>query len=106
MIMTHFQQRAVEHTGISDPDALYCDLRIALADPDRWSDYIEPVKTLADGSTAYRFRIMSGIFYAVVKDGYPLTVYTQTHMRNKKWAIKAKAIKRHSDASIVKRGLK
>jgi len=71
---THFATRASERAQADDTDALYHDLRIALADPERWSDYIELVKRLKDGASAYRFRIATGFFYVIAKCGRPVTI--------------------------------
>jgi hypothetical protein len=87
---THFVHRAKERAGISAASDLYGDLRIALQNPDRWSDFIEPVKKVSDGAVAYRFRTEEGIFYVIAKDCYPITIFTQSQMASKKWGIKAR----------------
>lgn len=87
---THFAVRAEERASVENAAGLFEDLRIALSDPDRWTDYIEPVKDLKNGAMAYRFRISTGIFYAVTRDGFPITIFTQEQMRNKKWSEKTR----------------
>lgn len=90
MVLTepHFAARARQRANVTDPNALYQDLRIALADPDRWHEYIEPVRRLNADTTAYRFRIATGIFYAVVKNKNPVTIYTQDQMRSERKRLK------------------
>lgn len=88
MIEPHFASRARQRANVADPNALYQDLLIALADPDRWHEYIEPVRRLNADTTAYRFRIATGIFYAVVKNKKPVTIYTQDQMRSERKRLK------------------
>ena len=92
----HFEQRAKDRAGINAASDLYNDLRIALQDPDRWAEYIEPVKRMDDNATAYRFRTVEGIFYVLAKNAHPVTIYTQAQMASKKWGIKARKRKLHS----------
>lgn len=82
--MNHALARAKERIGEDIPPELFDDLRIALADPERWSDYVEPVITGRDGATIYRFRVAHGIFYAVSRNGYPATILTQEQFRAKR----------------------
>lgn len=80
----HFAQRVAERIGPVDAGALFRDLRLALADPHRWSDYVERVMPLPRHGTAWRFRVGQGFFYAVVVQGVPITVLTQAQMREYK----------------------
>jgi len=82
--MSHALARAKERIGEDIPDDLLTDLRIALADPDKWSDYIEPVISGYDGAIIYRFRVEHGIFYAVSRNGRPVTILTQEQFRGKR----------------------
>lgn len=100
--MTHFSARAKERAGVTDPDALFKDLLIALSDPEKWSDYIEHVKDIGDAK-AYRIRTAEGIFYIIAKSARPVTVYTQQQMASKKWAVKARRTKRSPDAALLHR---
>jgi hypothetical protein len=82
--MTHALVRARERISEDIPPELMEDLRIALSDPGRWSDYIEPVMDRHDGATIYRFRVVHGIFYVVARNGYPVTILTQEQFRAKR----------------------
>lgn len=87
--MNHAIARAKERISADIPDALMDDLRIALADPDKWAAYIEPVIGLREGTMTYRFRVNEGIFYCIARNGYPVTVLTQEQMKSKKRITKA-----------------
>lgn len=81
--MTHFAARAKERglDGI-DAAALHNDLRIALADPMRWHEYVEPVFALEGGSYLWRFRAKPDTFhYVVARDGRPITIMPEAMMR-------------------------
>ena len=87
--MSHALARAKERISADIPDALLADLRIALANPDKWSAYIEPVIGLRDDAMTYRFRVEQGIFYCIARNGYPVTILTQEQMKSKKRITKA-----------------
>lgn len=81
--MTHFAARAKER-GLDDidQDALHKDLRIALADPIRWHEYVEPVFALEGGAYLWRFRAKPDTFhYVVARNGGPITILTEAMMR-------------------------
>lgn len=88
----HFHQRAVERFGVDDPETLFRDIRKALMDVDKWSDYIKPVVGSHKGGSFYRIRLSDSqeIAYVAARNGHPLTIYTQSQMRDYKAARKGK----------------
>jgi hypothetical protein len=85
---THFSLRARERVGVEDTSALFQDLRIALSDPERWSDYIEHVRPTDEGKDIWRFRTADGVFYVIAAGAYPVTLMTQKQIRAKKFGLK------------------
>ncbi len=80
----HFAKRLRERAGITDTDAVYADLRVALADPERYPDFVEFVMKAADGKDFYRVKLETGCFYVLASRAFPVTVYTQEQMRRQK----------------------
>ena len=80
----HFSMRLRERAGIKDTAAVYADLRVALANPDRYPDFIDFVMKAADGKDFWRVKLETGIFYVLCAGTFPVTVYTQHHMRRVK----------------------
>lgn len=93
---THFGLRARQRAGIEDTEALYNDLRIALSDPERWSDYIEHVKRNTDGKDIWRVKANDRIFFVLAAGAFPVTVFTKEQVRSKKWKIKASRKRRRA----------
>ena len=86
----HFNQRCAER-GITttDADALYDALVLAVAG--QRDDLAEFVMRSEDGEGEFwRFRCADGIFYALIKGGRPVTIYTQRMINSVKWKRKAK----------------
>ena len=86
--MIHSAQRLVERAGAGMPEIVVQDLYKALSYPELYSKYIELVARKPDGARFWRFRIESGIYYAVESNGHILTVLTQAMMRKKKYAMR------------------
>lgn len=80
----HFARRLRERAGITDAAAVYADLRTALADPDRYPDFIDYVMPSHDGKSFWRVKLETGIFYVLAAGTFPVTVYTQAQMRRQK----------------------
>lgn len=80
----HFSMRLRERAGIQDTAAVYNDLRVALANPERYPDFIDFVMKAADGKDFWRVKLATGIFYVLCAGTFPVTVYTQHHMRRVK----------------------
>lgn len=80
----HFAMRLRERAGITDAAAVYSDLRVALANPERYPDFIEFVMKAADGKDFWRVKLETGIFYVLAAGTFPVTVYSQHHMRRQK----------------------
>jgi hypothetical protein len=80
----HFARRLRERAGIKDADAVYADLRVALADPDSYPDFVEFVMKAVDGKDFYRVKLTTGSFYVLASGAFPVTVYDQKQMRRKK----------------------
>lgn len=80
----HFSMRLRERAGIKDTVAVYNDLRVALADPDRYSDFIDFVMEAKDGKDIWRVKLETGRFYIVASGTFPVTVFTQEQMRRQK----------------------
>jgi hypothetical protein len=81
---THFAMRLRERAGIKDAAAVYQDLRIALANPEQYPDYLDFVMKAPDGKDIWRVKLETGRFYIIAAGTYPVTVYTQHHMRRAK----------------------
>jgi hypothetical protein len=78
----HFTKRLRERAGITDvAGAVYRDLRIALADPERYGDF---VMKSHDGKDFWRVKLETGIFYVLASGTFPVTVYDQKQMRRQK----------------------
>jgi hypothetical protein len=81
---THFAMRLRERAGINDAAAVYQDLRIALANPEQYPDYLDFVMKAPDGKDIWRVKLETGRFYIIAAGTFPVTVYTQHHMRRAK----------------------
>lgn len=80
----HFSMRLRERAGIKDTAAVYADLRVALAAPDRYPDFIEFVMKAKDQKDIWRVKVASGLFYILAAGTFPVTVFTQEQMRRQK----------------------
>ena len=80
----HFSMRLRERAGIQDTAAVYADLRIALANPERYPDFIDFVMKAPDGKDIWRVKLETGRFYIIAAGTFPVTVYSQHHMRRVK----------------------
>ncbi len=81
----HFTKRLREQAGITDvAGAVYRDLRIALADPERYGDFIDFVMKAKDGKNIWRVKAETGVFYVLAAGTFPVTVFTQEQMRRQK----------------------
>ncbi len=80
----HFAKRLRERAGITDAAAVYADLRVALANPERFPDFIDFVMKAADGKDFWRVKLETGIFYVLCAGTFPVTVYSQHQMRRQK----------------------
>lgn len=80
----HFAKRLRERAGIQDAAAVYADLRVALANPERFPDFIDFVMKAADGKDIWRVKMETARFYIVAAGAFPVTVFTQYQMRRQK----------------------
>lgn len=80
----HFAKRLRERAGITDTAAVYADLRVALAAPERHSDFVDFVMNTKDGKGIWRVKMADGYFYIRAAGTFPVTVYTQEQLRRQK----------------------